>query len=460
MAWNCTDYYSFLADRTPHWADEILRDWFPTDDAWIGQIKTDSWGAFTGTQHVRDRLHFGFPDLTQGWTTRDSQSMLTNNGLGDATADGGCLSGFCTPAEICVGWGVTRKTFDRLDTHYTTMPFCFDEINTRAKAREQLGDIVAGLKEVTKMVQADFLRYNSVATNDNIFICGAALGSVAIAAGTITGACTTIDIGGAANLPTSELTAQYLQRFYEPLQSEGYFKSKRVPNGVFKLITDPVTSQQLTTGNPAFTSMYRLTDFTAGGNFFKYGMSAGIGNYGIAWDNAPMRFYWDPNALILRRVWPYVNIPAGAAGGPSMGIKRTVNNQYVLAPYQISEVWHPEAMVKYSVNLESVNPEMPFLVRDLAGKWQFVGGNRDRVLVVRDPSDGTTCTVDNKRGNQGLLYADFENGIEMQRPELTRCVLHLREPGCVTDQTPCSTAPDYVIQDYSGCLSLCETVVG
>ena len=76
---------------------------------------------------------------------------------------------------------------------------------------------------------------------------------------TFTGAATTMDIGGAANLPTSELTMQYLQRFYEPLQYEGYFKSKYVPNGVFKLITDPITSQQLTTGNPAFTTMYRLT---------------------------------------------------------------------------------------------------------------------------------------------------------------------------------------------------------
>lgn len=458
MAWDCTSYFSFLADRTPHWENDILRDYFPTDDAYIGHVATAPWASFTGTQHVRDRLHMGAPDLSQGWATFDTQSMLTNNGLGDATADGGCLSGVCTPPEICVGWGITRKTFDRFRTAYTTQPFCFDEINTRAKAKEQLGDIVAGLKDISRMVQSDFLRFSALQYADTIYIAGAALGEVAITAGTFTGAATTIDIGGAANLPTSELTMGYLQRFYEPLQYEGYFKSKYVPNGMFKLITDPITSQQLTTGNPAFTQMYRLTDFTAGGNFFKYGMSAGVGNYGIAWDAYPMRYYWDPFALILRRVWPFVNIAAGAANGPSMGIKKSVNQQYLLAPYQVSQVWHPEAMKRYVPSLTPVNPEMPFLTRDLAGKWQFVGGNRDRVLVVRDPVTGDTCTVDNKRGNQGLMFADFEAGIEFQRPELVRGILHLREPGCVTDVTPCSTAPAYVTQDYSGCLPLCQTL--
>jgi len=456
MAWNCTAYYSYLFDRTPHWESDVLRDWFPTDDAWMGQVATSPWAAFTGTQHVRDRLHMGAPDLSQGWNVFDTQSMLTNNGIGEATADGGCLDGVCTPPEICVGWGVTRKTFDRFRTAYTTRPFCFDEINTRAKAKEQMGDIVAGLKDISKMVQADFLRSSALMFADKIYIAGSALADVDITASTFTGAATTIDIGGAGNLPTSELTIQYLQRFYEPLQFEGYFKYKTVPNGVFKLITDPITSQQLVQGNPTLQSMYKFTDFQVGGQLFKYGMSAAIGNYGVAWDGFPLRYYYDAGAGLLRRVWPYVNIAAGDPGGPTMGIKKVVNTQYTLAPYQISQVWHPEAMKRYVPSLESVSPEMPFLTRDLAGKWQFVGGNRDRVLVVRDPVTGDTCTIDNKRGNQGLMYADFEGGIEFQRPELVRGILHLREPGCVTNQTPCSEAPSYVIQDYSGCLPLCQ----
>lgn len=458
MAWNCTSYYDFLFDRTPHWENDILRDWFPTDDAYIGHVKSAPWASFTGTQHVRDRLHMGAPDLTQGWAVKDTQSMLTNNGLGDATAQGGCVNNICTPPEICVGWGVTRKTFDRYRTAYTTQPFCFDQIDTRAKAREQVDDIIAGLKDISKMVQSDFLRFSALMFNDNIYMAGSALASIPITGTTFGPACSTIDIGGAGNLPGSELTIQYLQRFYDPLQYEGYFKYKTVPNGVFKLITDTITSNQLIEGNPTLQSMFKFTDFTTGGQLFKYGMSRGIGNFGISWDAYPLRYYWDAGAALMRRVWPWVNIAAGNPGGPTMGIKKTVNPQYLVAPYQVSMIWHDEAMVRYTPNLTSVSPEMPFLVRDLAGKWQFVGGNRDRVLVVKDPVSGDTCTIDNKRGNQGLLFADFENGIEMQRPELTRPVLHLREPGCVVDQVPCSTAPSYIIQDYSGCLPLCQTL--
>lgn len=456
MPWDCNSYFSYLFDRTPHWDNDILKDWYPTDDAWIGHVMSTPWDAFTGTQHVYDRLHFAAPDLTQGWNIFDTQSMLTNNGLGEAVAGEGCTTA-CSRDEICVGWGVTRKTYDRYTTAYTTRPFCFDEINTRAKAKEQMSSIVAGLKDVTKQVQSDFLRTAAIYFAEKIYIAGEAMAEVDITGSTFsTTALTTIDIT-AAELPTSELTIQYLQRFYEPLQYEGYFRNKYVPNGVFKLITDPITSQQLVQGNPTLQSMFRFTDFQKGGELFKYGMSAGIGNFGIAWDGYPARFYWDSGADVLRRVWPFVNIAAGDAGGPSMGIKKVPNTQYILAPYQLSYIWHPEAMKRFTMHLESVSPEMPFLTRDLAGKWQFYGGNRDRTLMFTDPVTGDTCTVDNKRGNQGLMWADFESAIRFDRPEIVRGILHLREPGCVTDKVPCSTPPSYVLQPYS-CLPLCQEV--
>lgn len=462
MAWDCSKYFDYLADRTPHWTEEILRDWFPIDDAWIGQIQSQPWGAFTGTTHIRDRMHMAAPDLTQGWTQFDTESMLTNHGLGDATT--ACLENPCSPPEICVGWGITRSTFDRWRTSYSTLPFCFDTINTRAMAKDQVGQIYTGLKDISQMVQADRHRYASAFFIDNIHLAGSALASVAVTAATFTGACTTMNLGGtpAAIGLTSELTVNYLQRFYEPLQSEGYFKSKYVPNGVFKLITDPITSQQLTNGNPALQQYFRFTDFQKGGELFKYGMSNGVGNFGITWDKFPMRFYFDSNAVIFRRVWPFINVAAGATGpngepGPSMGLKKIPNRQYQLAPYQLSQIWHPEALKRYTVSLASVHPEMPFLTRDLMGKWNFVGGNKDAMFMVTDPEDSTTtCTIDNKRHNRGAWWCDHEDGMEMQRPEIVRQILHLREPGCVANQVPCSTAPAYILQDYSGCLPLCQ----
>jgi hypothetical protein len=186
-----------------------------------------------------------------------------------------------------------------------------------------MSSIVAGLKDIQKMVMSDFHRASALFFADKIYIAGTGLLEVDIGALTFGNtACATIDIGGAGFLPTSELTIQYLQRFYEPLHTS-YFRSKYVPNGVFKLITDPITSQQLVQGNPTLQSMYKFTDFQVGGQLFKYGMSSGIGNFGISWDAYPMRFNWDPNAALLRRVWPFINVAAGDPGGPSMGIKRS-----------------------------------------------------------------------------------------------------------------------------------------
>ena len=178
---------------------------------------------------------------------------------------------------------------------------------------------------------------------------------------------------------------------------------------------------------------------------FKYGMSSAIGNFGIAWDETPMRFYWDGSKL--RRVWPYANVAA------TIGVQRQWSDAYQKAPYQISQVWHESSMVRYTPKLQQVNAMMPFMIRDLGGKWQFFGGEKDRTLVVTtiDPNTGlpVKTIIDNKRGNQGLLWADFENGIEMQRPELARVILHQRDPGCVTDTPSCSTPPAYVTQSWA-----------
>lgn len=448
-SFNCNSYYDYLFDRAPHFDNDILRDWFPTDDAWIGHVATMPWEAFTGTTHTYDRLHVGAPDMSQAWAQFDTTE---SNYLPGTTPQGNAASAPpCTtwnPNEIAVGWGSERKTYNRFKQSYTTNPLLFDQINTRARAKEQMAEFVRGVKEMTKMIQSDYLRTASLYFSDSLYVCGAgfvASNPVAISPAVFNGQALEVDIGGIANLPTSELTVQYLQRFYEPLQFEGYFKSKYVPNGVFKLITDPITSQQLVQMNPSLADKWKFDTFQKGGELFKYGMSAGVGNFGIAWDGFPMRFYWGSKG-VLRRVWPYINVPT------TIGVKRQVAKEYLLAPYQISQVWHPEAMKRLVPNLQPVHPDMPFLTRDLGGKWQFFGGNRDKTLVVRTVDlngVATQTVVDNKRGNIGLLWADFENAIKFERPELIRNVLHMREPGCVTDLPSCSTAPAYVSQSWA-----------
>lgn len=434
--WSCSAYFDYIFDRSPHFDEDILIDWFPTDDAWIGQVMPGTWDAFTGTTHVYDRVHIGFPDISQAWQLFDTQ-------------DSNCVSGACAPNEISVGWGSTRKTYNRVRQSYTTNVLCFDQIDTRAKAKEQFAQIIRGIKDITKIVQSDYLRTQALMQIDNLYIAGSALETIPVSASMFTGQAVTINIGGAANLPTSMLTAQYLQRFYEPLMFAGYFKSKYVPNGMFKLITDPITSQQLVQANPALISNFKFTDFQRGGELFKYGMSAGIGNFGIAWDGYPMRYYFDTATGLMQRVFPYVNIPA------TIGIKPSPAVEYQQAPYQINYIWHPEAMRRLVPSLESVHPEMPFLTRDLGGKWRFSGPGSD-VIVHTDPQTGTTCTIDNKRRNQGLWFADFENAIKFERPEIVRAILCQRDPGCVTDQPACTTPPNYVVQNFSDSNPVCQ----
>lgn len=436
MAWNCAAFNDILLDQSPHFLDKILKDWFPTDDAWIGHVATETWEAFSGTTKVYDHVHVGAPDLSQAWDAVNLQ-------------DSGCIDGACDSHAICVGWGETRKSYGLEQKTYQTNVLCFDQIDSKAKAKQLVAEIIKGIHEITKMVWSDYHRRNALMLNQTLWICGSAGLSMTVNAGMFTGGMATIDIGGAANLPTSNLTIQYLQRFYAGLQGQGYFKSKFVPNGVFKLITDEVTSNQLIEQNPTLQSMYRFDDFQKGGQLFKYGMSKAIGNFGIAWDSWPARFYWNPNTLVLDRVWPYVNAAA------TIGIRPTWNQQYELAPYQLSYVWHPEAMIRAVPTLESVNPEMPFMTRNLNGQWNFTGGNRDKTFVVTDPLTGETCTIDNKKGNKGFLWADFRSGFRFEYPEWTRPILHLREPGCVVDQVPCSTAPDYVTQDWGDCNPVC-----
>jgi hypothetical protein len=436
-AWSCSSYFDFLFDEEPHYDKDLLKDWFPTDDAWIGHVATMPWDSFTGTSHVYEKTHVQFPDLSQAWNVFDTQ-------------DSQCVNNACTPSSVTVGWGAEIKNYGRVRQSYSTNVLCFDQINTRAKAVMQLAEIIKGIKNITKWVWSDYNRVNSLQLADVINICGSALQTVQIGSTTFSGNLTKIVLGSDSLLPTSMLTIQYLQRFYEVLSGFGYFKNDTVPkSGIMKLITDPISANYLVEQNPQLISGFKYDDFVKGGALFRYGMSKGIGNFGIAFDHWPARFYpANDGKGTLLRVWPYVNVPT------TIGSKAVVNPQWIVAPVQYSCIWHPEAMRRATISLKSVNPEMPFLTRDLGGKWKFTGPESDS-FVVTDPITGTTCVIDNKRRNQGLFWSDFETGYRYEYPEWKACILHLRDPGAVTDSPPCSVAPSYVTQSFAGYNPVC-----
>lgn len=436
MAWNCAAFNDVLFDQAPHFDAEILKDWKPTDDAWVGHVATMPWSAFTGTLHTYDQFHMGYPDLSQGWTAIDT----------DPT---GCVTNLCDNPAICVGWGETRKDYGLEQTTYETNVLCFDQIDSKAKAKQLISQLLKGLKDITKEIWSDYHRRNALMLNENVYSTTlAGTVSVAVTPGMFTGGMATIDLGAVGNVPTQLLTIQYLQRQYAPLMGNGYFNGKFVPMGLLKLITDPITANQLIEQNPDLNQFYRFDDFQEGAKLYKYGMHTAIGNYGISFDLNPARFYHTGGG-VLTRVWPYTNVAA------DIGLKREWNTQYELAPIQLSYIWHPEAMKRATPSLEPL-PGMPFLTRDLGGSWNFTGGNRDRFFQKTDPATSEVCNVDNKKGNKGFFWADFRSGFKFEYPQWTRAILHLREPGCLANSVPCSTPPDYIEQDYSSCNPVCE----
>lgn len=434
MGFSCGQYQDFLFDRTPHFDEDILKDWFPTDDAWVGQVITGTWDAFTGYEHTYDRMHVAFPDMSGCWDTVDTSA---------------CTGTPCAPTETCIAWGSTRKTYGKERKSYNTLPLCFDQIDSKAKAKQQFSQIISGLKDITKMVWANWLRTWALRGCETLYICGSDKLTVTIDDDSFgpTLNCNRLDLESADNLPDSKLVMGFLDGFYEDLQFSGYFKSKYVPNGMFKLITDPGSARELREMNPVLNDRFRFSDFQAGGAMYKFGANSAVGNYAISFDPFPIRFV-HLGGGVLQRVYPYTNTSA------TIGIRPQVASEYITARYQISEIWHPEAMRALYAKLESVNPEMPFLVRDLAGKWRFAGPDSD--VLIFTGTDGTQCTVDNKRRNQGLWFADFEGGVRYERPELVRLILHEREPACMVNQPPCSEEVAYVVQDYSSCVELCE----
>jgi hypothetical protein len=92
---------------------------------------------------------------------------------------------------------------------------------------------------------------------------------------------------------------------------------------------------------------------------------------------------------------------------------------------------------------------MPFVVRDLAGKWQFVMDNLGTGV--------NGCVIENKRRNKGMWIADFNFSWKPQYVEFSELILHLREPACIVESYTCNTDPGYDTQDFASDCYNCDT---
>jgi hypothetical protein len=142
---------------------------------------------------------------------------------------------------------------------------------------------------------------------------------------------------------------------------------------------------------------------------------------------------------VLQVVFRYTNVSA------TEGLKEQVNTDYDNAPVQLDFIWHRKAMTSLVRDTTAINPEMPFAMRDFAGKWQFVMDN----LTCGTDVNGNPIAVDNARRNKGKFIADWSYATQSEYPELAEAFLHLREQACIVDIPTCSSDPGYPSQNYN-----------
>ena len=424
----CKQFATFLRRRTEHIQADMLEDWFPTDDAWVGHVATGQFPAFAGGtvgyEHTFSRFHVASPDLTGNWETIKTAS---------------CDSTPCDPTDRKIGYGTSNSTYSLKRRSYSSPLICWDQNVHIDDAPQQWGIYIKGLKNSSKVIMSDRVKTEALRNVGTLHLCGANLATCTPTFTETDGASMVLDTGGV--YPTSILTQEYLDTFIQPLQLEGYFRNSISKSPVFKLITDMFTSRSLSQANPTLAAFYQFKDFAMGSEFYKVGATSGVGNFVHSIDELPMRFNKRASDGKLVRVYSYENAAA------TTGIKPTVSSQYINAEFQFSVIWHPQAMRLETFKGGAIHPEMPFMNRDLAGQWQFAMDN----LVV----DG--CSVDNRRGNKGLWFADFENATKFERPELYRGILHQRYFSPVTDVSPTQTRADYSTQTTASENSDCTT---
>lgn len=427
MALDCGKLSDFLFRRVPNWDSELARDRFPHDYTYNGLYQSSKWESFKGDTKTWDRIHVAMDNDDGCWDAMDAGSWT----------DGDCLKqDMCAPTRLEIGWGSTRSNYGKFHRDYKTKPFCMDHLRHVEEARAQLGAIVEGLKELPDQIVSSFIKLLSVRQADYIHICGTALAKVTVSDSIFTNSCTRINLGSSGNLPTSKLTMQYLNHFAPTLMYKGYFNKKFLsggdslqPAGKFQVMTDIQTQQELTNANPALANMYHAADFAKGGKFFAYGVMGGAGDWLFKVDPVPLRFIALANG-VLNRVWPYQNVAA------TVGQKPQFDPLYENAPYQLSHVYARQARQIFTGDITSVHPDMPFLSRNLMGKWSW---KTPDAFQYTDPATGGVCTYYNDKKNRGYFLGEYELGMKSIYPEIEMWILHLREPQAVADVPNVST---------------------
>lgn len=428
---SCKKFTDYLIRRMEHFDSDLIRDITPTD-GWIGHVNAGRFPDGEGVERQFDRLHRVYPDLSGEW-----QDVVV----------GHCEGTPCDPEETEIGFGYTQESYALQQKSYKTDLFCFDQMMSADRAKEQFAQLVTNLKDASNIIVSDRLKVEALRIAGTKVVASANLAPF-----TYTSTGNLINVTPSA-FPTSIVTIEMLQRFVQPLMMEGALGADPSGPPVFEYVTDIETAWNLREGKSSLTNLFRFTDFARGGALYKYGITDAIGNFGIRADRFPLRFQiCDDPAPHLVRVFPYRNVGAsGSYGGD--GIRGIVNDDYLQAEVQIDFIWNRMAMQSQTRDNSTINPMMPFAKRDFAGKWQFVMDNLG--------ADKNGCVIENKRRNKGQFIADFSFATKPIRPEWVVAIMHLRQRSCVTAVSVCAgwTPNECSPQDYNSANDHCEEVI-
>ena len=458
-------FSDFLGRRPYDWDKRISKDRKPNSYLYTGMYKTETWPSFTGTTHLHEKVYVTRPNDPGLWT--------------QFTADP-CIGTPCDTPRQYVGHGVDQLRYDRFRREYQTPVFCLDQLNTIEEGVAKMAAIAEGYQDLPESICSDFLRLLTLrkagtnATQSGLFLSGVqdAFGNpvalditdnmFAVSSGqalvvtqnsllinlNANGGLTALTLGTTALLSAAmgQLTMEYLNNMQEDLAANGYHNRDWLVEGKFSITVDATTRRRLLVANPALTQMYSAADFTKGGAFYSYGITAGCGDWLFKEDKEQMRFRFRAdmdgkdflgnnlaNSVWVEQVWPFQNVAA------TYGLKPVYSTDWKNAPIRLYHVYNRDARVVYVGDIESVNSDMKFgLARSFMGKWTWKSPD---FFNATDPNSGSVCQYNNDKKNKGYWLGEYDLGEKTIYPEIERLIFALGEPQPYIRVPRTNTAP-------------------
>jgi len=411
----------------------------------------------TPAEITMDRFRAVFPDTTKTWTRVP-------------VAGSGCSGNPCDPVQHQIGWGADRLTYFEEEQSWSTPLLCFDQLMNVSAAEQHLDQIISDiLRPATTAISSNFLRKRTLQWAKHKWMANKTMDAFTFQ-WTIAGASGDEEIYLDTNANPQrifKLVPQMLQNRFSPLMLVGYAGKNPFKDTApfIELVTDMQTAWELDKlggstgvgGVPSVTGNWRFTQWAAANEYWRYGFSGQIGNFMVRVDEMGLRFNFltdlgaganggNGNRYRYQIVLPFTNGVTSGAGGAA-GLGSDVNMDYQRAQFSITFITHKKGMELLVPNVGTVNPEMPFAHRNLAGQWAFHMDNLGQ--------DANGVAINNEWRNKGKFAAWFKYYIRPLHYEFMEAFFHAREQFCVPEIDTCAADPGYPSQCYASTLPGC-----